>query len=151
MLLLQGYLEPTVSKCTCMCFAFSDLDRDREGERGEDWDDKESFLKNIFFHCQLAKAFNVLRTLELQSIWAKKKLVLNCLCVIQQRWSASSSLILNFTCLYDWLQQCIIISLLFSFLTSKTKAVSSSRTLIRTTTRVACSRHILSTYFVDST
>ena len=49
--------------------------REREGEKGEDWYEKENFLKNI--QCQPAKAFNVLRSLGLQSIWAQKKLVTN--------------------------------------------------------------------------
>ena len=74
LLFLQGYLEWTVTKCTCMCFGFSGLERKGEITLTLKGNFSEKY---VFFHCQPANAFNVLSSLELQSLWAKKKLATN--------------------------------------------------------------------------
>ena len=83
LIFLQGYLESTACKRISLCFDFSYLGRERERarerarerERGEDWYDKVNFLKIYFFHFQSAKVLNILRSLNFQNLWAKKKLV----------------------------------------------------------------------------
>ena len=44
MLLLQGYLESTVNKCTCLCFDFGDFSGKKNWKEITDW---ESLLQGL--------------------------------------------------------------------------------------------------------
>ena len=69
--------QGSANACTLALVTEREGERERERERErEDLHDEESFFKNIyFFHFQPATPLNVLRSLDFQSLWAKKNLV----------------------------------------------------------------------------
>ena len=116
----------TVTKYMRMCFGFSDLESERETDMK-----RKVFWKISFFHCQPAK-FDVLRSLEFQSVWAKKKLVTN-ICddgVSQVHLSSILHVSMSDCCSVLWFS---FFSLFFAW---KIRVVSNSCTLIRTTMSV---------------
>ena len=76
---IWNQLQGSANACTLALVPERERERERETERErerEDLHDEESFFKNIyFFHFQPATPLNVLRSLDFQSLWAKKNLV----------------------------------------------------------------------------